>query len=308
MEHNFFVQENAVLDEITHCGPSHLQGGLDLLYILSGSDCLHYHRVIELGICLSGEGVVFVDGERFDYRAGDTELVLPYQKHIVFSTGEQFSRWKWVFLDPHLFVGSDGDRSVVCEEILREKIGLCGIFGEGRRPDLSALIRYFVTEISEERDERERLLPILYEFFLRKLEAASDGLPKLHVKTGPGSPKIAAILSKIDRLIDGNEPIPIRALAKEFGYSYSYFNVFFRNNIGTTPKNYILGQKVRRAEHYLLNTDLSVSEIAERLGFADPSGLYRSFLSLRRISPTEFRQRWQGKNPPEEAKRDENGA
>ena len=308
MEHNFFMQEDAVLDEITWSGPSHRQGGMETSWTLSGSDYLHYHRVIELGVCLSGEGALFVDGERFDYRAGDTELVLPYQKHIVFNTGEQYSRWKWVFLDPHEFVGSDGNRSVVCEEILRERIGLCGIFGEKRRPDLSALIRYFVTEIGEEKDERERLLPILYEFFLCKLEAASQDLPKLQIQTGPASPKIAAILFKIDRLIDGNEPIPIRELAKEFGYSYSYFNVFFRSNIGTTPKNYVLGQKVRRAEHYLLNTDLSISEIAERLGFADPSGLYRSFLSLRRISPTEFRRRWQGETPPHESKRDENGA
>ena len=48
--------------------------------------------------------------------------------------------------------------------------------------------------------------------------------------------------------------------------------------------------RVRVAAELLSHTNLSVGEIAERLGFSVPSELYRSFRKVYRLSPAEYKK------------------
>ena len=40
---------------------------------------LHFHKNIELGYCVSGEGISYVDGKEYPFYAGDVQIIFPYQ-------------------------------------------------------------------------------------------------------------------------------------------------------------------------------------------------------------------------------------
>jgi AraC-like DNA-binding protein len=57
-----------------------------------------------------------------------------------------------------------------------------------------------------------------------------------------------------------------------------------------TPSQLILAMKMREARRMLKVDHLRVSEVAERLGFANPFHFSRRFKSFYRVSPSELRQ------------------
>ena len=69
---------------------------------------LHFHASMELGVCESGQGVCIVEGREYPFKAGDTQLIFPFQRHLSRSEGPQMSRWYWLNLDPIRLLGKWG--------------------------------------------------------------------------------------------------------------------------------------------------------------------------------------------------------
>ena len=65
----------------------------------------------------------------------------------------------------------------------------------------------------------------------------------------------------------------------------------FHDMIGTTPNQYLRGQRLQRAAELLCGTTLQVTAIAAQCGFEDSSYFARSFRQLYGCGPTEFRRR-----------------
>ena len=84
-------------------------------------------------------------------------------------------------------------------------------------------------------------------------------------------------------------PVSVSALAASAGYSTARFIELFRARWGVTPKDYLLSLRISRAQMLLHTTDLSVSEIAHRVGYEDP--LYFSRLFRRRTGNSPAQER-----------------
>ena len=59
----------------------------------------------------------------------------------------------------------------------------------------------------------------------------------------------------------------------------------------TTPKQYIIDMRIRKAEKLLSEGTISVGEIAEICGFRDIHHLSRTFKTVNGISPLEYRHK-----------------
>jgi len=57
-----------------------------------------------------------------------------------------------------------------------------------------------------------------------------------------------------------------------------------------TPHAYVLAQRVAKAQNLLEHADLSLSQIAIAVGFADQSHLTRRFRQVAGISPGRYRR------------------
>nr|MDA3963513.1 AraC family transcriptional regulator [Planctomycetota bacterium] len=74
------------------------------------------------------------------------------------------------------------------------------------------------------------------------------------------------------------------------GLSPSRFRTCFAAMYGCSPRDWLLQARLRRAKHLMLGSDLRLTVIAERCGFANVHNLSRAFRRAEGISPSEFRR------------------
>lgn len=89
--------------------------------------------------------------------------------------------------------------------------------------------------------------------------------------------------------IDGN--IALDELARACGLSRSHFARAFKATMGTPPHRWLLAQRIKRAQDLLLNSTLSIEQVAACCGFADQSHFTRVFGKLVHVGPGEWRRR-----------------
>lgn len=82
----------------------------------------------------------------------------------------------------------------------------------------------------------------------------------------------------------------VTAMARGVGISRPLLFRLFRRFLGVTPYQYLLRQKMNRAAHELISTDLLAKEVAARAGFADPLHFSRVFRQVHKTSPSQFRR------------------
>ena len=70
-----------------------------------------------------------------------------------------------------------------------------------------------------------------------------------------------------------------------------HFARLFRKATGTTPYNYHMSQRMRRAKHLLSATGESVECIAGKVGFGDASSFSRAFKAREQEAPRQWRLR-----------------
>jgi len=100
-------------------------------------------------------------------------------------------------------------------------------------------------------------------------------------------------LSKVFNFINGNcgEPISQRQLSSLAHMSPGYFSRFFKSVTGISPTNYVMRARVDLATHHLLNTAMSITEIAYASGFSSCSYFDRVFKEVKGVTPHDFRHR-----------------
>lgn len=84
--------------------------------------------------------------------------------------------------------------------------------------------------------------------------------------------------------------VDLATLAKEMGISLSKFKRVFYDTYNTTPHRWLLTNRTIIALIILINSNRSVTQIANECGFGTPSLFIRHFRELFGISPMRYRQ------------------
>lgn len=89
--------------------------------------------------------------------------------------------------------------------------------------------------------------------------------------------------------------INLEQLAMRFGMSVRTLNRRFKAAIGKTPINYLQQIRVNTAKDLLKTTNLSLTEIADRVGYQDAAYLSDLFKRFLATSPSAYRETVRGK-------------
>ena len=85
--------------------------------------------------------------------------------------------------------------------------------------------------------------------------------------------------------------LSLENIAAELNLSHYYFCALFKQSMGISPWQYVIGQRVERAKQLLKNRELSISEVAFACGFSNQSHLNKHFRSATGIAPGTYRRR-----------------
>lgn len=96
-----------------------------------------------------------------------------------------------------------------------------------------------------------------------------------------------------------HEQLTLEGLAKTVHFNKTYFVQRFKSLWGVPPMKYVSNLRCQKAKHLLLDTELSVSDIAAMTGFQSPHYFSAVFRKYSGQSPNEFRtdQRKDPSNP-----------
>ena len=84
--------------------------------------------------------------------------------------------------------------------------------------------------------------------------------------------------------------LTVETLAARALVSPRSFARHFQALTGTSPRAWLLGQRLQAAEELLEGGDLSVEEVARRVGFGTAAGLRQQFVKRRGVPPRDYRR------------------
>jgi AraC family transcriptional regulator len=100
--------------------------------------------------------------------------------------------------------------------------------------------------------------------------------------------QVRQVLEFIQTHLD--KQLSLETLARQVGFSPHHFAQLFRRATGTSPHQFILHQRLERAEWLLQKTELPLAQVASECGFAHQSHLTQVFKRHLNRTPGAYRQ------------------
>lgn len=90
-------------------------------------------------------------------------------------------------------------------------------------------------------------------------------------------------------------------IASHLNRDYAYLSSLFSEVEGTTIEKYIIHQKIERVKELLVYDELTLSEIADQMGYSNVAYLSSQFKKVTGLTPSHFRQVKENKRKPLDA-------
>lgn len=258
---------------------------------------MHVQEFLEINIIINGIGKHYIEGNCLNTGVGDIFIIPPEVRHGYLGD-KGFDVFHILihqrFIDKHSadFHALDSYFDLFrAEPIMRTKskkplhLRLSDERFAKVRALLSQMEEYPNTSLASDCLARSGLamvlIPMLCEAYSKSAAAASSDLQE-------GDESFMKAISKIHESYD--EKLTVSELAKIANLSRSAFVRKFTEICKLPPSEYLTRRRIEAAEYLLLNTALSVGEIALETGFYDASHLNKSFITQKGISPNAFRK------------------
>lgn len=112
---------------------------------------------------------------------------------------------------------------------------------------------------------------------------------------------VEGMKTEIVRLVHrSDDPLRVNLsdhLAGLFHHEYGYLSRLFSEATGTTVEKYFIAQKTERVKELLAYGELSLAQIADRLGYSSSAHLSAQFKSVTGMTPGQFRRNAASRTP-----------
>ncbi len=106
-------------------------------------------------------------------------------------------------------------------------------------------------------------------------------------RIGVRHPRLSRVIQMMEQAIE--EPISPAILARDVGMSTRQLERLFRRYLDRSPKRYYMELRLQKARNLLMQTDMSVINVALACGFASPSHFSKCYRAHYHITP--YRER-----------------
>jgi len=250
----------------------------------------HFHNCLEIGICHSDSGMMEFENRPMPFHAGDVAIVSRNILHTTYSSPGTNSLWTYMFLQPERLIPSYLRDTLHEADLLNEiEQDICEIFSRDKYPQI-----YFYAERIAINLETE---PLNYRTDIGALYVSlSIELMRLRSDNPYGSREkplgnALVLAPALDYLHENySQEFPIGKLAELCSMSLTHFRRIFGEIMDCTPLEFLHRTRIKQARNMLRNTNLSVLEVSEHVGYGSISGFNRHFLSITGVTPSEWRR------------------
>jgi len=255
------------------------------------------NNFFELVLIKEGSGMQCINYNEYDYEEGSLFLLPPLKCH--WFQIDKPTRFVFLKFTSSFFHATDSDTVNHMKwfneaaYVLSNYNQLPGdiIHNEVDRQHLYTLIDLIVKENSNygigSTALIKSLMTSILEILLRNIKQSS--FYEVGVVTDQDD-RITRLLSYINEHISEPELLKVDKLAAKFLLSPTYLSEFFRKNVRMSLREYIIKARLKLVEIRLLNSNYTLTEIANELNFTDVSHLSKTFKKYTGVSMKEFKQ------------------
>lgn len=247
----------------------------------------HHHREIELIAMTEGEAVFYIDLQPYRVQKGDVLIIPPYAIHRAETSVEALTTYNCICFDLELLW--DGElksgllgHTLTITHIIKKELP----YAELLRGCIEA-----GCDACEAGEAGWELAAIgNMSLLFASLKQNRCFVSKLHSKA-----EKTFAQRVMDYIADNYQAkITSTQMAAAFYMNNSYFCRIFKKTFGCCFSDYVLAYRLEKAKIYLINTSLSVTEIAFRTGFNSCSYFGKAFRERFGCSPISYRKMQRG--------------
>jgi AraC-like DNA-binding protein/quercetin dioxygenase-like cupin family protein len=248
---------------------------------------LHSHDFHELVVICGGRGLHLYEGGSVELGRGDAFLIPRGMSHG-YAASEDLDYVNVVYDAEALFGGVPpvGTRDSFDPSEGRSDGRPLGLSAFGFREILGLINRMDQEILLGRFGHRMMVRGLFWEIWCLLARECSDS-----DEEGPADPRsrVKRVMGYLER--EGGPDVPVSDMASEAGMSVRNFHRVFRDVAGMPPSAYINGIRIERAKSLLLETDMTVTQIAGLVGYDDSNYFTELFKNTEGVSPGRFRKR-----------------
>ena len=256
---------------------------------------LHYHSVPEIGICVQGSGEYYVGDKLFRFKEGDIQIIRPFVPHYAVSDVNVVARMVFFTFNTVKLMQCAGmsspDNNLLIKNI---EIPFNGIFDPNEYPEITDHVKRIIERCETSDDLTDMAVAFNIGDFLitcKKYQHILNYLPEEEIRKTEYH-RISPAINRINTALSDPSLVSETELARVCEMSVSNFRRVFKLETGLSPKAYITKARMDYAEYLLKNTNMTITEIAAKLGYNAVCGFNKIFSSVFKMSPSSYRKKY----------------
>ena len=240
----------------------------------------HTHNHMELFFIVGGKGQFLIEDQLHPVGANHLVIINPNVVHTEVSLNAQ--PLEYIVLGIEGIQLADSDTSN----------GQFNILDHYESVEISGCLRNILREMEQKNPGYEDVCQAYMEILIIRLMRSTALAVPAEPLTVSANRQCAAVKRYID--LHFKEPLTLEQLAEEGHMNKFYLSHTFKREYGVSPINYLISKRIEESKYLLAETDLSMSQIAQLLGFSSLSYFSQVFHRTQSITPKEYRQRQKG--------------
>lgn len=240
----------------------------------------HTHNHVELFYIIGGKGQFLINDQLYPVNTNHLVIINPNVIHTEVSLNAQPLEYIVLGVDGIELSIHDNDNGQFC------------ILDHFESLDIATCLRNILREMEMKQPGYEDICQAFMEILIIRLMRSIG----LSVPTEKSAVSVNRQCAAVRRYIDLHfkEALTLDQLAEEGHMNKYYLSHAFKQEYGISPINYMISRRIDESKYLLAETDLSLSQIAQLLGFSSLSYFSQVFHRTQSISPKEYRQSQKG--------------
>ncbi|MBQ7001582.1 MAG: helix-turn-helix transcriptional regulator [Oscillospiraceae bacterium] len=236
----------------------------------------HTHNHTELFYIVGGKGQFLIEDQVFPVDVNNLVIINPNVTHTEDSLNAQPLEYIVLGIEGIELATSENSNGQFC------------LLDHFESVDISSCLRNILREMEQKNTGYEDVCQAFMEILIIRLMRSTSLAVPAEPQFVSGNRQCAAVRRYID--LHFKEALTLEQLAEEAHMNKYYLSHAFKREYGVSPINYMISRRIEESKYLLAETDLSMSQIAQLLGFSSLSYFSQVFRRTQSITPMEYRQ------------------
>lgn len=228
--------------------------------------------------CLSGKGTYHVNNKVYHIQKGDAFLIMP--QVVTYYQADEDEPWCYAW------IGFDGTKASMYLErcqLNHNHLLVHSDYIDEIRESIIGILAHNKLSYANELFVQGQLFNF-FSYLAMSANVVYKDEPDNH-----DSPYVHKAIEYIQN--NYQNMVTVHDIAAYLSLNRSYFTTLFKKYLHMSPQEFLLRYRMTQAEDYLINTALTINQIAYSCGYSNQLSFSKAFHNTHDIAPREFRQK-----------------